>query len=183
MNNRITESNFGDYRLKIEKYAHLSNEIKTYLGRINHQEFGHFQIVKQITWSIPDWVIFVLHGADICAYCNIVERTILVDTKPYLVAGINNVVTLHNYRNRGLASYALKETQQFMFNELNVKLGLLLCAPSLISFYEKLNWYVVRCPVHFAQPKGRQMWTATTMLLTPDNMMSPAEIDLNGLPW
>ncbi len=169
--------------IKIYKTSELDPLIKNQVSILVEKEFGHIPIVKETTWALPDWTIVFYEDNQIATFYNIVERTITIDDKNYFSAGINNVITPEKYRGKGFSSRTLRSTEDFIFNEVKAELGLLLCADSLVPFYEKLDWYRVKCPVYFEQPAGKKLWTANTMLRTINGKMEPNQIDLNGLPW
>jgi len=169
--------------VEITPHSKLRDSVKKDLDKIVESEFGHIPIVKSIKWATPDWTIIFYQENEIATFCNIVERTVLVDDKPFLVSGINNLITPHKFRGHGLATHIMKETENFLFNELKSELGLLLCADNLIPFYERLDWKKVNCPVYFSQPTGIQTWKANTMLRTMKDILTPNQINLNGLPW
>ena len=170
--------------IEIKKHIDLLPEIKNSLDHYIQKEFGHIPIVKETTWAIPDWTVINTIDGEIATFYNVVQREILLDNQVLYAAGINNVITPENYRGKGLATATLKETISFFFNEIKLDIGVLLCADDLISFYGRLGWYKVTCPVYFNQPRGRKRWQANTMLLSQKSeILQPGEIDLLGLPW
>jgi len=167
----------------IYKTADLDAGIRKQLGELVEKEFGHIPIVKETEWATPSYTIIYFSGNEIGSFYNIVERDVRIDDQLYKTAGINNVITPPSYRGKGFSSLLLRETMEFIFDELKKDIGLLLCADNLVPFYEKLNWYKVDCPVYFKQKEESRQWIANTMLLTPDKKLQPSGIDLNGLPW
>ena len=145
--------------IEISKYSELDNGTKSKLKDFIDSEFGHIPIVRETQWATPGWTILLYENKEIVTFYNIIERKILVDMSVLKIAGINNVITPEEYRGNGYASKILRETEDFIFDELQSELGVLLCANELIPFYERLNWYKVDCPVY------------------------PKKIELNGLPW
>ena len=143
--------------IETSKYSDLNIATKSKLANYIHGEFGHISIVNETEWAKPDWTIILYLNNEIATFYNIVERQILVDNKEVKVAGINNVITPKKFRGNGYASRILKETESLIFDDLKSEFGMLLCADSLISFYERLNWKnIVDCPVYFEQPAGKK---------------------------
>lgn len=169
--------------IKTTKYLSLNQKIKDKLDSYIEDEFGHIKIVQETEWATPDWTITYFEDEEIATFYNIMERMVLIDDEGFKAAGINNVITRKKFRGRGYASKMLKCTVNFIFEELNSDLGILLCADELIAFYERLNWYKVECPVYFDQPDDIKLWDANTMLLSKEKRLNPNKIDLNGLPW
>ncbi len=170
--------------IEVKRYKELQLQVKSKLDSYIENEFGHIPIVKETEWATPDWTIIQYHQGDIATFYNIVIRKIIIDGKIFKAAGINNVITPLEYRGKGFASKTLKETEYLIFEDFNCDLGVLLCADNLIPFYEKLNWYLVECPVYFQQSTGQKLWGANTMLLTKtDQQLKPTKIELNGTPW
>ncbi|HKK61106.1 MAG TPA: GNAT family N-acetyltransferase [Bacteroidales bacterium] len=169
--------------IEVVRYPELDDEIKRTLENLIEAEFGHISIVSETEWAKPDWTFICYNNSEIVSFYNIVQRNIIIDNIKVKIAGINNVITPEKFRGNGYASKMLRETEYFIFDDLNSKYGLLLCADELISFYERLNWYKVGCPVHFTQSDGEKVWGANTMLLTKAKKIFPKQIHLNGLPW
>lgn len=169
--------------IKVTKYTELDFNTKDSLNRIIEDEFGHIPIVKETEWAIPDWTIILYVDGEIATFYNIIERNIFIDNDLVKIAGINNVITPQKFRGKGYASKVLKETENFIFEDLKSQNGVLLCADELIPFYKKLGWYKVVCPVFYKQTQGEKLWSANAMLLGKEKLILPKEINLNGLPW
>jgi len=171
--------------VKIKETYKLSKRTKNQIDKAVKSAFGDIPIVQEITWSQPDFTITFTEEKELISFYNVVKRDVSFDRKKVTVAGINNVITLPEFRGKGYSSKLLSATRYFLFNELAVDYGLLLCAKELIPFYKKLGWYKVDSSVFFKQPVNKTMqWGAETMLLS--NMETknyPKEIDLNGFPW
>ncbi|MEQ8928042.1 MAG: GNAT family N-acetyltransferase [Fulvivirga sp.] len=169
--------------IDIIEYKDLDSFTKQHLNKNIDAEFGHIPIVKNTQWAIPDWTLIYSQNSTLAAFYNIVEREVIMDDDMVKIAGINNVITLKNFRGKGLSAKLLKDTEHFIFDEMRSKFGLLLCADTLIPYYEKLDWYLVNCPVYFNQSDGKKLWGANTMLRSNSGYKYPNQIDLNGLPW
>ena len=169
--------------IEVKSYAEITEKTKLELDGYINDEFGNIAIVNETKWATPDWTIIIHHDNKIASFYNIIERNVTVDHKSFRAAGINNVITLPDFRGKGFSSKLLKATEGFIFDKLNCDLALLLCADDLIPFYSRLNWYKVDCPIYFKQPTGQKLWQANTMLLTRGELITPSEINLNGYPW
>ena len=170
--------------IEIKKYSAISPEIKEHLNFYILKEFGHIPIVTETKWAMADWTIINFEGGEIATFYNVVERDIRFDNKILKGAGLNNVITPEKFRGKGLATNTLSETESFLFEDLRADIGVLLCADSLIPFYNRLGWHKVSCPVYFDQPGEKKLWQANTMVLSrKSEKLNPGEIDLQGLPW
>lgn len=171
--------------ISIEKTDALNASLRLQIEACTKEEFGPIEAIQQYVWSKPTWTVIVKEGAALGSFLHIVERTILLDDKPTLVAGINNVITPPPFRGKGYATDALSEAQDMMFRRLKVQYGLVLCPEAMVPYYEKLGWYKVDCPVYFQQPDNkRHLWKYSAMLLPADgNLVQPSSIDLQGYPW
>ncbi len=165
------------------KHADLNLATQKEINRIIDEEFGSIPIVQQTEWAEPDWTIVYCKKNKIASFYNIVVRKIQIDNKLVWAGGVNNVITPPEYRGHGYASMMLRDTGRFIFDELELQCGLLLCADALLPFYKRLNWYKVDCPVLFQQKSGQKVWPANTMLLCNGEAIKPSAIDLKGLPW
>ena len=169
--------------IKIEKYSDLDASTKAKLNEFIHTEFGHIPIVQETEWAQPDWTLISYKEGEITSFYNIIDRNVEMDGVEVRIAGVNNVITPKKYRGQGYGTKLLNETRDFIFDSMKAELGILLCADALIPFYERLNWYLVKCPVHFRQSDGQKLWQANTMVLNYKVQLTPQLINLNGLPW
>lgn len=172
----------------IEKYVDLPPSVKRLLEKVAGQEFGNIPIVRETTWSVPEWTAICYLGNEVAAFCSIVSRIIFMNGTFYKAAGLHNLITLERFRGKGLATDLLLKSENFMFEGLAVDLGLLLCADKLVPFYSQRGWQSITCPVYYDQgpPEAmeKKIWKANAMFLTMEhNILNVSEIDLNGLPW
>lgn len=170
--------------IQVFEHEHLPGDRRPELAVAAGNEFDRFPIVRETRWAVPDWSVLGIVDDRLACFYNIVLRTVCFDGRPARVAGLNNLVTLPDYKGKGYASHLLRETEPLWFGRLGAAYGLLLCADALLPFYERLGWYSVSSAVRFAQPGGMRTWAANCMLLAPHGRRSrPTEIDLQGLPW
>ncbi len=169
--------------INIFPHQSLDKKAKEQLSRMIDSEFKDVPIVQELVWAKPDWSVICYKNQAITSFCNIVERVVDFDEKPYRIGGINNVITPPIFRGKGYATETLIHAQNFIFNELDKEFGVLLCGDDLIEFYKKLNWYRADGQVTFMQHTGVKVWKANTMLLAKVGKIFPNKIELNGLPW
>ena len=165
--------------IEFTKYSEIPSQTKKDLNYFIHEEFGHIPFVTETHWASPDWTIFINENNEILTFLNIVIREVNFDSKKVKVAGINNVITPKKYRGNGYASRIMNEAQDFIFGQLKIEHSLLLCADSVMPFYNKLGWYQVDSNVHFEQPSGVKLYDSNTMMLSSKITINPKKIDLN----
>ncbi|MEA3439725.1 MAG: GNAT family N-acetyltransferase [Chloroflexota bacterium] len=135
-------------------------------------------------WSSVDWHILLWVGNQLVSHAEIVEREISVRGEKVLVGGIGGVVTRPQWRHRGLASTAMEVAQSYICGELNLEFGLLMCDETVVSFYEKLGWEVVKSLLVFDQPTGKVAFEDTVMVYGCGSKIWPdGRIDVQGPPW
>jgi predicted acetyltransferase len=114
----------------------------------------------------------------------ILQRTISVGQELLPVAGICGVVTISEYRGRGIASALLGESVAFIKRRLGLPFALLTCNLRLEVFYQRLGWKTVCGPTIFTQPGGVRTCGGLTMIVECETRPWPeGAIDLCGLPW
>lgn len=147
-----------------------------------YQIFG--EEIRTYAWSEPDWhVIGYEDGQRVC-HIDITERTAIAGGHPVRLGGVGGVMTIPEYRGRGIASAALKRAGAFLHDSLVVEFGLLTCDPSMTPFYHKLGWQVVDAPLVYDQPGGKVDLEGAVMILPcRDRAWPPGPIDLCGYPW
>lgn len=116
----------------IEKYVDLPPSVKRLLEKVAGQEFGNIPIVRETTWSVPEWTAICYLGNEVAAFCSIVSRIIFMNGTFYKAAGLHNLITLERFRGKGLATDLLLKSENFMFE------GLLWIWD---YFYVQINWY------------------------------------------
>jgi GNAT superfamily N-acetyltransferase len=143
-------------------------------------QFGH----TSYQWAPPQWPALTYVDAALASYLRIFERTLSVGGQMLRVSGVGGVMTLPEWRQRGLASLTLRRAAEFMRNELHVEFALLLCRDEVAPVYTKLGWQIVASPTTFEQPTGRTTYPRNTIVLRfSPRAWPPGPIDLCGLPW
>ncbi|PON13821.1 hypothetical protein C2W62_32315 [Candidatus Entotheonella serta] len=121
---------------------------------------------------------------ELVSFANVLARTICIDDQQVVVGGLNSVMTPREHQGKGYGTATVQEAQRVIFEVLVAKLGLLLCLPKRVSFYERIGWVVLDCPVWMSQPEGQMIWPYKTMVLTNGFQLNPPRcIDLCGLPF
>ena len=168
---------------EVKRYSELDPNTREILTKLVNREFGDVPIVQEYKWATPDWAVTVKEKNDIACIAHVVERICSFDDVEVFTGGLNNLITPEKYRGRGLAGKVLERIDELIFNELQCDAGLLLCADSLVPFYQKYDWYPVSSRLLFDQPGGKKEWQANVMLKMAKNTIHPSVIDVNGLPW
>jgi aminoglycoside 2'-N-acetyltransferase I len=154
----------------------LRNTLEAWFG----EEFGH--VAYQ--WAEPDWYVTVARESKLAGRLAIVERTIAVGAQLIRVGGIAGVATRREWRNRGVASVAMRAAAGFIARDLRRPFGLLLCRRQVSPVYAKLGWETVEGPTSFMQPSGPVTYPHLTMVMRFGEQPWPiGPIDLSGLPW
>jgi GNAT superfamily N-acetyltransferase len=162
-----------------------------------NQEFESY--ADEYAWAIADWHVLAWEGDLMVSHVDITERTASVGGKALQLGGVGGVVTLKEWRKRGLASAAMQEAARFLRDVLAVPFGLLVCDPALMPFYQQLGWQEVPGPLIFDQldtfqpgldqviscgPTHKVIMKGAIMVLPCREQNWPAgPIDLCGLPW
>jgi GNAT superfamily N-acetyltransferase len=160
--------------------AELPRSQQAALDGLFKVQFGH----TSYHWAPPQWHALTSFDAVLVSYLRIFERTISVGEETLRVSGVGGVMTLPEWRQRGLASITLRRAAGFMRDESRVDYALLLCRDEVARVYTKLGWETVAGPTTFEQPSGRAMYPHHTMVLRFTARAWPSgPIDLCGLPW
>jgi GNAT superfamily N-acetyltransferase len=166
--------------IQIHAAAELPSPRHTELDQLFQAQFGH----TSFQWSPAQWHVLTYVDATLASYLRIFERTISVGGQMLRVSGVGGVMTLPEWRQRGLASVTLRRAAEFMRDELHVDFALLLCRDEVAPVYTKLGWEFVTGPTTFGQPGGRATYPRQTMVLRFSPLAWPqGPIDLRGLPW
>ncbi|HEX6368153.1 MAG TPA: GNAT family N-acetyltransferase [Longimicrobium sp.] len=146
--------------------------------------FGAQTWTGRYDWAPAEWRILLTDAGEPVSHLKIVTRPGSVGGAPARLGGIGSVMTPAALRGRGYASELLRRAEAFLFDELDVELGLLFCLAGLVPFYGARGWILVRSPIWIGQPAGRMRWPECAMVLPgPGRGWRDAEVDVRGLPW
>ena len=152
------------------------------IRRWQAQIFGN----SEYQWADSDWLLTVKVDGNFVSGLEVVERTAKVGNRDVRLGGVGGVITLPEWRGKGLASAALQRANDFICGELGAEFGLLVTGEALIPFYSRVGWERVNGPLTFDQPDGRKVTVTdwVIMVLRCNGRKWPGgEIDLCGLPW
>lgn len=168
------------------------------LKRLNHLQvdfvtqwqehfFGSLPLTAKYSWARAKetrFNIFIYKDDEIVSRVRIISRKAQIDSEKIQFGGIGGVMTAPAHQRKGFATLALREAERLIFQVLNARLGVLLCLPELVSFYQRFGWRRVECPVTFEQPAGMVVWSESAMFLPKagENWI-PRTFDLCGLPF
>jgi predicted GNAT family N-acyltransferase len=139
---------------------------------------------ENTTWSDVDWHVLVRVLGKLVSHVEIVERIAQVDGRAVELGGIGGVMTLTEWRGRGLSSVGMQAAQGFMCEKLGVEFGLLLCDREIVPFYEKLGWTEEEGPLVYDQPHGKVTLEDVFMVYACSEESWPGGlVDLCGYPW
>ncbi len=139
---------------------------------------------RKLVFASPDWHILLRIERTLLSQVSLFLRTGCVEEKAVRLVGIGSVATAPEWRRQGLATMALQGTTSFAREKLDAEFGLLICAPQLIRFYDRLGWREASGPLVFDQPDGKVTFQDVTMILPLRGRPWPnGPIDLCGLPW
>lgn len=108
---------------------------------------------KKLNWSYPieshiKWIEQNLDSNDLhlllydddvlCAYLNLVETSILLETEKLPILGIGNVCVLPESKGKGYGILVM-DVAKFLCKKSN-RTGVLFCQDKNVSFYEKCHW-------------------------------------------
>ena len=135
-------------------------------------------------WADMDWHVLITVEGKLVSHLEIVERDAIVGQEGVRLAGIGGVLTLPEWRGRGLAQAGLQKAQAFMCEELNVDFGLLMCDQEMVTYYSTLGWLEVEGPLVYDQPEGKVTYDDRVMIFNCSDMGWPqGVIDIQGYPW
>jgi hypothetical protein len=171
--------------LVARKDADFTPDQRALLAAWGQDAFGDQAWTADYSWASPEWGLLLMDADEPVSYLKIVTRTGTAGGSAIRLGGIGSVMTPTPLRGRGHASELVRRAAGFMFDELGVDLGMLLCLPGLLPFYGALGWTEVRSPVWIEHPeRGRIRWPEGAMVLPrAGTAWHDAEIDVRGLPW
>ncbi len=170
----------NDLEIDIHTVNELCQEVIDYIRRTHDREFGNDSMI----YAAPQWHIIGHLRDELVTRAGILQRTITVDNRPILIAGIGFLITEPPYRSRGFATELMKQAIAFVRDKLELPYALLTCKPELESLYSRMGWQTVCEPGVFVQPTGNRSCGGVIMVYELGEAPWPyGEIDFCGLPW
>ena len=140
--------------------------------------------ISSWTWSQDDWRVLVRVDHRIVSHVAISERTCLVNEKPVKVGGVGGVGTHPEWRSQGLASLAMRQTANFVIDQLKVEFGVLFCANEMVPYYQRLGWRMIDAPVFFEEGGIKMRCDLPVMYLPGTKPYWPwGDVDICGHLW
>jgi predicted acetyltransferase len=135
-------------------------------------------------WAPADWRILVFADDQLVSFLKVTEREVCAGSQRLMVAGLGDVVTLPEWRGRGLAGLALRRLNEALGERDDIEFGMLMCLPELVPYYGRFGWQAVAERIVYTQAWGKETSAEVTMVLSPHGKTWPdGPIDVNGLPW
>ncbi|MGD8426216.1 MAG: GNAT family N-acetyltransferase [Balneolaceae bacterium] len=173
----------NDIEIKIELFNEIDETIKSSIDSAFQTIFNRTLKEHELHWKKPQWVGLVFLYDELVSFCYIIESKILFDRKIIKVGGLGGVATLPSHRGLGIASKLLAKVDKFIFEDLKVEYGLLVCEDSLTGFYRQKDWYEIDCPVYYSKKNEYKIFKGNTMLKSNNRKYWPTEINIMGKLW
>jgi hypothetical protein len=169
-----------DLKVRVITINELSPEIAGFIESTHDREFGG----DSMSYAIPQWYILgYLKGIPV-TQVGVLQRTITINEKPFLVGGVSFLITEPQYRKNGFATIIVKEAISFIGNKLGLPFSLLTCKPRLEPLYSKMGWRSISEPNVFVQPTGNRSCGGLIMVYECGGIQWPdGRIDFCGFPW
>jgi predicted GNAT family N-acyltransferase len=170
------------WKIQIQSTRSIPFEVLSHIHDLLRETF--IEEGDDTLWSDVDWHILLSIDEKLVSHVEIVEREVRVAHVRIPLAGIGGVLTLPEWRGRGLAQAGMQKAQEFICEELGADFGLLMCDRETISFYSGLGWVEVKGPLVYDQPRGKVYFDDAVMIFTCTGRTWPEGIiELCGYPW
>jgi aminoglycoside 2'-N-acetyltransferase I len=169
-------------KIEIKAIRNLSQEVQDEVYQLLTAVFE--ADISQWRWSQDDYRLLVRVDNCIVSHVAMIERTCLVNKQPVKVGGVGGVGTHPDFRDRGLASLAMRQTADFLKNQLKVEYGVLFCANEMVPYYQRLGWRMIDAPVAFEEQGVKMQCDCPVMYLPCEKLYWPAgNVDVCGTLW
>lgn len=145
------------------------------------------EIIDALVWQDKSEMGFCLQtcrDGELAGFAHVFPRLGRLDGAAVLMGCLGTVMTAKAHQGSGVGSATVKMANEIILKNIQADLGVLLCKPSLVPFYERLGWRRMVNSVLVEQPAGKMRWPYAAMLLFGgDGTALPLELDLCGLPF
>lgn len=152
---------------------------------IHHFLIGIFAPGDDEIYAEADYYVRAWAGDQWVSLVEIVDGTVSVGDQPVRVGGIGGVSTLPEFRRQGYSTAALDAAARFIFDEMGVMFGLLLCSDAMVPFYAARGWQHIDAPVYYEWAGVRELQIEGAAMILPhgDALWPPGVVDFNGPSW
>lgn len=170
----------NSFRIDINTVNELTPDLAGFVQRAHDREFG----ADSMIYAMPEWYLLGYFQDEPVTQVGVLQRTITINQKPLLIAGVSFLITEPGNRGRRFANLIMKEAMSFARNILELPFGLLTCKPKLESLYTGMGWRTINEPNTFVQPTGNRSCGGLIMVNESGGESWPkGKINLCGLPW
>jgi len=141
---------------------------------------------RAIEWASPQWSVITWDaGGEALCHVGVFLREARWNGRAVMVGGIGGVKTHPASRRCGLASAAIQRALAFLGEQGEVDFALLVCAPGLVPFYERLGWHRFPGDLLVTQKGTIGPFTFNLPMTIPLRLRESLSgtIDLLGPPW
>lgn len=168
--------------IEIRRTKDLSEEDHRKLFDWGENLFGVLPF--DLTWRTKDWHVVAYAEGEPVAHAGALRHDVLVDGRSVPVGGLGGVITVLEYRNRGLAQLVVEDAVALMAGELGADFGFLFCLPPLVPFYRRMGWQELTSSVLVDQPGGEIESPVCSMVLPLKGEPWPqGRVRIQSLPW
>jgi GNAT superfamily N-acetyltransferase len=170
----------SDFKISVNTVNELTPKLADFIQRAHDREFGDDSMI----YALPQWYLLGFLGGKPVSQVGVLQRTIAINNKPLLIAGVGFLITEPEYRGRGYATLIMNEATTFVNSKIGLPFGLLTCKSRLESLYLGMGWRTVYQPNVFFQPTGNRSRGGLIMVRECGETSWPeGKIDFRGLPW
>ena len=143
-------------------------------------------VSSRIGWAPLEWSILIRdEDNQLVSYVGALTRLGLCDGEQVLIGGIGGVETHPAQRRKGYAAAGVRRATDFLRQELEVDISLLVCGTDLLCFYQRFGFSAFAGDAFVQQYGEKTMYTSSNVMVMPGKKAVPPckVLDLCGLPW
>ena len=126
------------------------------------------------------------NNSRVVGHVGVVVREIRCGSAPLIIAGIQNLAVLPEWRRCGLGPKLMLDSMDAA-RRRGIPFGLLFCVPALEKFYQSVGWFTVHATAKMVDERGlyqpipgKNICMAIRLASAP---FPPGDIDLQGADW
>lgn len=165
---RDMSDNSANYHFDVihEDDATLPQE--QFINYWNQHYFGEVAVSKGLTKAPVHWRLILRDDQGMASHVALTEMNIEMNGQPTKCGAVGGLFTPLQLQGRGYGSALTSRAEAFIFDRLELSMGILFCLPELVPFYAKRGWSLVDQPVTLEQKNGVVTWGAAVMIVSAD---------------
>ena len=163
-------------KIHVVRGNEVTQKEEGFINLWSQEYFGEVAVSRGLKKAPVHWRIFLSDGGKLVSHVALTEFTIEVNGCTQVAGAVGGLFTDKKIMGQGYGNKLMDYAEQYIFEQLDLKMGILFCLSSLVPFYSSRQWDLVDSPVTLAQKTKNVTWGESVMTLSREAVASDMSI-------